>query len=436
MANMFELEISQLATAVQSAVTEYKKKDSIPTRRIARVRRRDLSLKYHEDFGFAHFPPERIEEDVWEWSDQQRFQESALNGLQEYKSLASLLGGKAVGLETFVHHISSASFQGLGDMELAERATAFAHELSGQALPVKLTAFLDGLSILESPLAISNNYVFRRPTEEDVAECIFLDEHGGHAIPLGETWFRVVGEFTFEVISTGLAQMEFLRMLEALQLFRVGGVGTNRYRMESLHSFLQGGIATMGGGYQFSRFAYQLSQSDAVSLNAFLKDIMPVLPDPLHLDKNTSERAIAYTRYKDALFQGGPAERTITSAITALEALFLENEGELKRRLAQRVSVFLRELGTQADPYRCFEYVSEGYKIRSTFIHGGSLKATRRTVADSLVPIILEYARECVLAFFQIKTPKDELLTQLDRTMIDPASVNDLRVSLKAVVYH
>jgi hypothetical protein len=411
---------------------KYKKAGPPITRRLVRVRRADFTLKYHEDFGIGNFSPERIEEDIWDSRDQERFQDSVVKSLEEYKSLVSALGPNTVPLERFASAVSSASFQGLDDGELAERVRAFARELGGEPLPVTVTAFIDGLSIDESPLAISDRSHLRRPTPEDTAECLVVDEHGGFKFPLGDTWFRVVGDFVFDAVYTGSAQVEFLRKVEALRLFRVGGVASNRYTIRSRHSF---GGGTLSGGGRYSRFTYTLSRSDVVSLNTFLRDIVPLLPDPLHLDEGTTEREIAYTRYRDGLFQVGPSERAITSAITALEALFLKTEPELTRRLAQRVSVFLRVLGTQVDAQRTYENVSKGYKIRSIFIHGGSLKARDRPEADSLAAVLLEYARECALAFFQLATKKDDLLSQLDRAMIEPASVNDLVASLGAVVY-
>jgi hypothetical protein len=162
---------------------------------------------------------------------------------------------------------------------------------------------------------------------------------------------------------------------------------------------------------------------------------VPRFPDTSHPDKTTSEVEIAYARYKEALFGGGFAEQEITSAITALEALFLTGGQELTHRLAQRVSVFLRVLGSQTDAGSTYGNVAKGYKIRSKFIHGDSLKPSDRPQADSLARVLLEYARECVLAFFQLTTKKDDLLSQLDRAMIEPTAVSSLSASLKTVVH-
>jgi hypothetical protein len=98
---MYEREIGQLATAIRDAVGKYKETNPSARRRLVRVRRRDFTLKYHEDIGFGNFQPERIEEDVWDWRDQERFQESVVRALVEYQSLESVLRGKAESLEHF-----------------------------------------------------------------------------------------------------------------------------------------------------------------------------------------------------------------------------------------------------------------------------------------------------------------------------------------------
>ncbi len=432
---MLEAEIGRLAKAIRAAVARYKETGGVPTHRRQRVRRRDLTLKYRPDFGFAYFTPVRTEDETWDWSDQQRFEDSVLKNLAEYASLVSSLGARAGLVPLFTRDLSFASFQGLSDDDLEARVSAFGREIAEEPLPVKVTAFIDGLSITESPLSVSDVFALRRPTEEDLAQDVAMDQYGGVSFPLGDAWFTVVGEFTFNAVSTGAAQKEFVRTLNALCLFRVGGVAASRYRMSSEHSFLYGGVSTLSSHSPSSQSSYTLSNPDAATLSRFVRDIAPLLPDPFDPNAGKVPREIALTRYRDALFHDVPSERAITSAITALEALFLKNEPELTHRLAQRVSVFLRALGAQADATRTYADVSKGYRIRSTFIHGGSLKPQDRPSADALSPILLEHARVCVLASFQIATPKEELLRQLDQTMIDPARVTDLQTTLAPAVH-
>lgn len=429
---MFEKELEQLATAIRAAVTKYKEANSITTLRRVRVRRQDLTLTYSGDPQVT-FERERIKEDIWDIRDEEQFQNSVVKQLQEYKSIVSALGPKAHSIRGFTRAVSFASFHGLDDEELKERVKALGRELDDQPLPVKVTAYLNGLTISESPLIISDDFILRRPTPEDLAEDVVMDEYGGFSFPQGQTFFGVVGDFSFNAISTGLAQREFLRTLDALRLFRVGGIAASRYLMRSRHSFGQGTMI-LAEPQRFSRSAYTLSSSDAAILSKFLCDIVPLLPDPFHLDEGITEREIAYVRYRDALFQG-PSERAITSAITALEAVLLEDKPGLTHRLAQRVSVFLRVLGTQLNPECTYDNVRKGYKIRNTFIHGGSLEKKDRPKADSLMSTLMAYARECLLALFQMQVPKAQLLSQLDRAMIDPTGLSHLEASFTPVTH-
>jgi hypothetical protein len=60
---LFETELANLATAVRAAVVRRKQRNEVVTKRSAEVRRRDLTLKYSGDFGFANFAPERFEQE-------------------------------------------------------------------------------------------------------------------------------------------------------------------------------------------------------------------------------------------------------------------------------------------------------------------------------------------------------------------------------------
>lgn len=403
---MFETELLQLATIIRDRVVKLKESRSLETQRVVAVRRRDFTLKYQEDFGFAYFTPQRSEEDTWGWRDSERFQDSEVRALDEYKSLVAN-GVDLRLLETFARAISLSSFRGLADAELGERVSTLGRELAGLPIVMKVAAFIDGVAIDDSPLVITDKFLLRKPTPEDVKERVLHHDYGGRSFPLPEAWFRAVGEFTVDAISTGNAQREFLRVVEALCLFRIGGIAANRYRVYSTYSSWPEGVS--GGSSRHTRFTYTLNNSDVHRLGQFLRDLTPLIPDPFEVGKAMSEKEIAFMRYREALFQMGPAEQVITSAITALEALFLGGEPELTHRLAQRVAVFLRILGTRRDSQTTYQDMKEGYKIRSAFIHGGSLEPKRRPQANALAPILVDYTRECVLGFLQITTPKQEI---------------------------
>lgn len=433
---MFEEDILRLASAIREKVSNHKTEKSVPKRRVVRIRRRDFTLKYQDDFGFANFPPTRIEEDAWDWEDQERFAESVIKCLPEYESVASKVGANLGAVDTFSRQVAIASLRGLSDGDMSDRATTLGRELAGEPLAVKITAFINGLSLSDSPLIVSDELVLRRPTEEDLAEYILLDEHGGFSFPKGDTWFRVVGEFVFHCVSTGLAQTQLLRTLESLRFFRVGGVAASRYEMRSGHSFLQGGGTRLFTPGQTSQFKYTLSSDDAAALAEFIRGVAPIVPDPLGGTK-TEPAEIACARYSAGLFHSGPSEEVATSAITALEALFLKREerSELSHRLAQRISVFLRVLGVQPDAVNTYKSIKKGYDIRSTYIHGGKVEQRDPKNINDLVRLLLDFARVSALAFLQIKASKTDLLDKLDESMIEPASTRSLEALLASVVH-
>jgi hypothetical protein len=47
----------------------------------------------------------------------------------------------------------------------------------------------------------------------------------------------------------------------------------------------------------------------------------------------------------------------------------------------------------------------------------------------------MAYARECLIAFVQMKVSKAELIRQLDRAMIDPSALPELEASFRPVVH-
>jgi hypothetical protein len=431
---MFEAKMNELAVAIRDAVVQRRRTGAIPTHRTSRVKRRDFKLNYRGGVEFGDFQPERSDLEVWDLRDQEEFQESFIREFGGYSEMTASLGPRASQLGQFVRSVSLAAFDRIDDEELRARVNSFCCEIEDKPMPVKVIAYLDGISIQGTSLRVSDSALLREPEKDDLAEVIYVDEYGGFSFPLDQTWFRLIGEFVFDAHHPGQAQREFLRTVEALRLFRVGGVATNRYQLES-RRLMPGG--TLWGPQRHSRHSYQLSNRDGRTLARFLKDILPLLPDPFQMDDVTTDVEIAHARYVDALFQSGLPEKTITSAITSLEAMFLRNEPELSHRLAQRTAVFLKSLDPTSDAKEIYSNVKQGYGIRSTFIHGGPLKTKDRPKASALEPKILGYVRRCVLARLQQQSAisKDELLAKLDESMIASSTAKDLKRTLLKTVW-
>src|ERR1700693_1284069 len=110
---MLEREFEKLATAIRQAVLSAKESNSLVTIHQIRVRRPDFSLQYRLNPQFSNFRPTRIEEDSWDWVDQERFQSEIVSDMQEFKSVAALLTGKLELVKALARAISVASFHGL-----------------------------------------------------------------------------------------------------------------------------------------------------------------------------------------------------------------------------------------------------------------------------------------------------------------------------------
>jgi hypothetical protein len=229
--------IASLARAVRDEVGKYKSENRVKLSKRTVIRRCDMELRYLDDVGLGRFPHQRIEKDVWDVADLKLFFSSVLIALDEYKSLAAALAeaknDSPPSIDIFVGFMANESYKGLSDEKLTAYVNRYAGQLNGV---VHLTVYIDGISIGESPLVISDGMVLRRPVAEDMAEYVAQDGVGGIYGPKGWAFFRVIGEFNFGP-SFEMAQETLLRVLAALRLFRVGGVVSNRYMMKG--SFLR-----------------------------------------------------------------------------------------------------------------------------------------------------------------------------------------------------
>src|SRR5262249_51237517 len=149
------------------------------------------------------------------------------------------------------------------------------------------------------------------------------------------------------------------------------------------------------------KFRYALKRSDAGLLEAFVNCFRPLLRASKSDAKPTPVQ-IAFSRYKDAVSLIVSTEARITSAINAIEALFLkgDDQGELVFRLALRTASLLRNLGLPGLEVR--DCVKSAYRVRSKFIHGSVAGGERSEELEKCCTKILEYTRLSLLVCFQL----------------------------------
>ena len=80
---------------------------------------------------------------------------------------------------------------------------------------------------------------------------------------------------------------------------------------------------------------------------------------------------IAFDRYNNAL-EGIKPEERIMYATMALEALYLNEKQELKRRFSQRTASALGFM--DHDPLKVSKTTKKAYDLRSKFVHGVIIK--------------------------------------------------------------
>ena len=137
------------------------------------------------------------------------------------------------------------------------------------------------------------------------------------------------------------------------------------------------------------------------------------------------------------------AEERIAYAIMGLEALFLrggESE-ELSRRLAQRVARILGIIGFNSiDVYNTMK---RGYRIRSAYVHGSTIKKLDHNIVNMYAREILDYLRICVILMIKllisnstkknITKQKDEIIELIDDSLIDDESYKILKEKIAVI---
>jgi hypothetical protein len=214
-----------------------------------------------------------------------------------------------------------------------------------------------------------------------------------------------------------------------LRLFKVGSVKWTRYRMysESITDLMAHGTI-ISGRIEAALEKYLITEEDVPKLRKFWQAIGNVIP-PSFFDLGVTRidyLTVAYNRYCDSLFQNGILERRIANAVMGLEALFLKSGEvqELVYRLNLRMSKILSLMGY--DPHEVKKIVSDAYKVRNIFAHGGHLNYKEKRKIESgykdvknFLRTLLEYLRISIIVMMLSNRGKDELIDLIDDSFVD-----------------
>jgi|GEM_PF-1492964 hypothetical protein len=304
----------------------------------------------------------------------------------------------------------------------------FSHELAGNPVGYRLQAEMGGLIMLGSPIQLTCEGMeisIRRTVQEDLeTEETAFTSSGTHPA----SYPSAIVSLHSPSNDSGAVQEGLRRLEAALRLYEVGSVDVYSWQGSSTS------LVDMPAGKVIHRKKPRpdvekaiLRDRDSERLTAFLKHIVPMVPDSFFTPNlpNPEPSAIAYTRYCDALFATNPYEYRMPNAIISLEALLLEAGGgqELSFKLCARAGRLLSHFGEDAVVIR--DCLRLAYHIRSRYVHGGlaSKKDNSKVLrAHGSIAIfsraVLDCVRKVLLIMVQLPDAKDALLQAIDAAFV------------------
>jgi hypothetical protein len=294
--------------------------------------------------------------------------------------------------------------------------------------PVKYGAKveLDGIVLRSEKVEPSYGITLKQTKIEDLErEIPEYDFIQPHFLPTPSAIMNI------EFLGRGANEIE--RRLEQsiaiLRLFKVGSVKWIRYHMytDSITDHMAHFIVT-SGRTEVAHEKYLVTEEDVPKLRKFWQAIGNVMPLSFYESSITKidYLTVAYNRYSDSLFQNGILERRIANAVMGLEALFLKSGEvqELVYRLNLRMSKILSLLGF--DPHEVKKIVSDAYKVRNIFAHGGHLSYKEKRKIESkykdiknFLRTLLEYLRISIIVMMLSNKEKEELIDLIDDSLVD-----------------
>jgi len=302
--------------------------------------------------------------------------------------------------------------------------STFLKELRKEPVKYGAEVELGGIVLLLDKVEPSYGITLRRPKIEDIEkEVPVYNLMQPLPIPSAILNIEILGRGANEI------QRKVEQSIAILRLFKVGNVKWMRYRIYSDSITDLMAQATLTSSITDAALeAYLVTEEDVPKLRKFWQTISNAMPSNFFefgiakIDYLT----VAYNRYNDSLFQNGVLERRIANAVMGLEALFLKS-GEIQElvyRLSFRMSKILSLLGY--DPHEVRKIVSDAYKIRNIFAHGGHLSYKEKRKIElkyknvkNLLRPLLEYLRISIIVMMLSNREKDELIDLIDDSFVD-----------------
>lgn len=433
-----------LSKGIVEKVNEYKDSgEAIKTRRLY-IKSKVDNFTYKEGNISYRTSFDYVEKQEWHWKDQFDFIKRIVKQLPGYNKIVSEISKKYgvnepqadFWLSRFVQNLTQKVLEGVTDEILVDYATTFIGDLEKSPIDWRLKIWIEGIWLQDDEYQIYEGLSIRKPKPSDLEVEIPFDFVPMHMYrPFGfKDISPAILEFTYRSRNQQEIQDEMEIILTSLRLFKLGSVFSVKAEMHPKSFLSFSGI--MGPTLQFaSPYKYPINRQDIPKLKDLIKKTKTVLP------KGSLQAAsgeidpviIALQRYNDALLKPESLQSRIACTITCFEALYLKagERMELSHRLSQRASALLGFFDRK--PLEVYNYLSQAYDMRSTFIHGSQIKPQGHKNVAKLAEKTLEYARVSLLVFLQLKPliGKDNLISKIDNSLLDEEVHSKLKRFIK-----
>lgn len=299
---------------------------------------------------------------------------------------------------------------------------------------------INGLEISDTTFTLTDDIEIR-PIREDDLTRRYASVNNNHPRFNGMVAPSTVVQFEIRTNDRHEVERKRDSILSTLQLYEVVSLCENSLRQNSpLESLGPETFRT----YEIRRsdvshlpYTRELNTSaDEDRLELFFNEIRPLVNEKLVTTDEDTVLSIAFERYQNALVDNDSDESRLTSAIMALEALFLKNEGELSDKLSRRVGIILGAEGeNEIDVYR---KVKQAYQVRSRYVHASKNDEDKQATHDisELAEIILDYTRRSIIVMLQLsgEMDKSDVVGDIRKASLNEDAEESFRSNLEEMV--
>lgn len=342
------------------------------------------------------------------------------------EAVASLSKTHGVEVERLVHPLTSFLTDAILGRSRNGNMETLLNDLEGKPCDWNVTVKIVGV-LPDSSIRLTDGVVLRRLAESDLSHEVLpgiLHSGMDELAQFPDSVMEVMISSPYPAI----VQKKVERLCVLLSLFKDSCAHYQTYQMRPRSYFQFGGTLSRNVPMAGEPRAV-VHDNESSDLASFVQQFEPKIPDAVLWGKILDPLEIGLKRYLDSVRENSPIEERLTHAVMGLEALFLEQETELRFRLALRTAQVLKYLGD--NPQEVFDTVYEAYGYRSAHVHGSILSDKEAAEVQGVLKKIWRYLRKSLLFWLAegiaSDSKKKQLLKDIDSSLIDDVKRQNLK---------